>query len=383
MNRRHFLTQLGGMGLLFGVAPGFISCKSTAGFARISNRVSPESQGVDSQAIINLLNAANACDYEWHSLMIWRHGQVIAKGWWDPFKPEYVHTLYSLSKSFTSTAVGFAVEEGLIELDATVLSFFPEFAGQYQDPNLKLMTVRHLLTMNTGHEVDSFSHILSKPGEPWIPSFLEHPVVHTPGTKFLYDTGATFMLSAIVQRQSGRTVEDYLRPRLFDPLGIQDFDWVKSPEGVNAGGFGLRVNTEAIARFGQTYLQMGQWHGKQVVPKQWVIEATARHTDSNPGETEWSNGYGYQFWRCKMPGVYRGDGAYGQYCIVMPDQDVVIAVTSESWDMGKSMQIIFDHLTPGISDGKLPENTGLFEELQKMEKGLGLPIPKGNASLAN
>ncbi|MBK8505839.1 MAG: serine hydrolase [Saprospiraceae bacterium] len=383
MNRRHFLNQLAGAGLMIGLGPLLHACKSTSGIGQSLMRVSPESQGVDSQAIINLLNSANSCDYEWHSLMIMRHGQVIAEGWWDPFKPEYVHTLYSLSKSFTSTAVGFAMDEGLLDIDAKVLSFFPELAGQYQDPNLQKMTVKHLLTMNTGHDVDSFSRVLSKPHEPWIHSFLETPVVHAPGTKFLYDTGATFMLSAIVQKQSGQTLEAYLKTRLFEPLGIGQYDWVKSPEGINAGGFGLRVNTEAIARFGHTYLQMGRWQGKQVVPKQWVTEATAWHTPSNPGSTEWSNGYGYQFWQCKMPGVYRGDGAYGQYCIVMPEQDIVIAATSESWDMGKSMQIIFDHLVPGISASRLPEKTGLFKDLQQLQKTLSLAIPKGNASFAN
>ena len=383
MNRRYFLNQLAGAGVMVGLGPLLHSCKSTAGIGQSLLRVSPESQGVDSQAIINLLNAANSCDYEWHGLMILRQGQVIAEGWWDPFRPEYVHTLYSLSKSFTSTAVGFAVDEGLIDVDARVLSFFPELAGQYQDPNLQQMTVKHLLTMNTGHDVDSFSRVRSKPNKPWIPTFMETPVVHTPGSKFLYDTGATFMLSAIVQKQSGQPLETYLRPRLFDPLGIKEYDWVKSPEGINAGGFGLRVNTEAIARFGQTYLQMGQWQGKQVVPKQWVTEATAWHTVSNEGNSEWSNGYGYQFWHCKMPGVYRGDGAYGQYCIVMPEQDIVIAATSESWDMGKSMQIIFDHLVPGISANKLPEKTGVFQDLRQMQKALKLAIPKGKSSFTN
>lgn len=378
IDRRIFLQNLTMMGLGTGLLPVLPACKSVGGIRVAQDQVSPESQGVDSQAIIDFIHAADACDYEWHSFMILRHGKVVAKGWWDPFKPEYVHTLYSLSKSFTSTAVGFAREEGKIRLDDKVVSFFPDLAKMHSDPNLHAMTIRHLLTMNTGHEVDSFSHILPNFDKPWIPSFFEHPVDHLPGSKFLYDTGATFMLSAIVQKKVGMPIIDYLKPRLFNPLGIEDFDWVKSPEGICAGGFGLRVNTEAIARFGQTYLDGGKWKGKQVVPASWVDEATAKHTDSNPGDSEWSNGYGYQFWRCKMPNTYRGDGAYGQYCIVMPDQDVVVAVTSESWDMGKSMQIIFDHLVPGMSNEKLSENKSKWQELRELQANLSLKIPQGN-----
>ncbi|MCB0667225.1 MAG: serine hydrolase, partial [Saprospiraceae bacterium] len=378
INRRIFLHNLTRMGLGAGLLPVLPACKSTSGIAVALDQVSPESQGVDSQAIIDFIHAADACDYEWHSFMILRHGKVVAKGWWDPFKPEYVHTLYSLSKSFTSTAAGFAREEGKIHLDDKVVSFFPDLAKMHSDPNLHAMTIRHLLTMNTGHEVDSFTRILTNFNKPWIPGFFEHPVEHPPGSKFVYDTGATFMLSAIVQMKVGMPIIDYLKPRLFDPLGIKDFDWVKSPEGICAGGFGLRVTTEAIARFGQTYLDGGKWNGKQVVPGSWVDEATAKHTDSNPGDSEWSNGYGYQFWRCKLPNTYRGDGAYGQYCIVMPDQDAVVAVTSESWDMGKSMQIIFDHLVPGMSNEKVSENKSKLQELRKLQDNLSLKIPQGN-----
>ncbi len=374
INRRCFITEASRTGLAIGTLGLWKGCATPKRSLAVDT---PESQGVDSQSILNFLDAANACDYEWHSFLMLRHGKVIARGWWDPFKPEYLHTLYSLSKSFTSTAVGFAVDEGRFHLDDRVVSFFPEFVGKTTDRNLPAMTIRHLLTMNTGHETDSFTRIRTQIGEPWIPAFFEHPVEQPPGSRFLYDTGATFMLSAIVQKTTGMPIEDYLKPRLFDPLGIRHYDWIKSPEGVNAGGFGLRLSTESIARFGQTYLQMGRWNGRQVVPESWVREATMRQTPSNPGESEWSNGYGYQFWRCKMQGVYRGDGAYGQYCIILPDQDAVIVATSESWDMGHSMKIIFDHLVPGMTDNPLPANSGAYKRLQSATAGLSLPVPRG------
>jgi hypothetical protein len=188
------------------------------------------------------------------------------------------------------------------------------------------------------------------------------------------------MLSAIVQQKVGEPIDQYLRPRLFEPLGINTYDWVKSPEGICAGGFGLRVNTEAIARFGQTYLNRGRWQGKQIVPESWVEAATIKHTESNPGNSEWSNGYGYQFWRCSLPGAYRGDGAYGQYCLVLPEQDMVVAVTSESWDMGKSMAVIFDHLVPGLADKPLKENVGKRMELDKLIHELSIPVATGQGS---
>lgn len=301
IKRRSFLYDLASLGLGASLLPVLHRCKSSSKITTDFDRVSPESQGIDSQAIIDFIQAANACDYEWHSFMMLRHGKIVADGWWDPYKPEYVHTLYSLSKSFTSTAVGFAREEGKLNLEDKVVSFFPDLGKKHPDPNLQMMTIRHLLTMNTGHEADSFTRIRQTYDKPWVPVFFEEPVEYVPGTKFLYDTGATFMLSAIVQKQVGMPLDVYLKPRLFDTLGIRNYDWIKSPEGICAGGFGLRVNTEAIARFGQTYLNGGKWKGKQVVPASWVEEATEKHTDSNPGDSEWSNGYGYQFGAVNCP----------------------------------------------------------------------------------
>ena len=256
--------------------------------------------------------------------MLVRHGHVVAEGWWAPYAAEAPHSLFSLSKSFTSTAVGMAIAEGKLSLDDEVLKFFPDDAPAEPSANLKAMRVSDLLRMSTGQQTEPPRN----PDQVWTKVFLAHPVPFKPGTHFLYNTSATYMLSAIVQKATGMTVLDYLRPRLFEPLGIEHPTWETSPQGVSTGGYGLSIRTEDIARFGQLYLQKGKWQGKQLVPAAWVEAATARQTSngSDP-KSDWAQGYGYQFWRCRH-GAYRGDGAFGQFCVVLPEEDAVIAITS-------------------------------------------------------
>ena len=287
-------------------------------------RSTPEAQGVSSSAILSFVEAADKNIDSLHSVIILRHGQVIAEGWWSPYGAETPHSLFSLSKSFTSTAVGLAISEGKFSLDDEVLKFFPEDAPAEPSNNLKAMRVRDLLRMGTGHETEP-----PRPADQsWKKAFLNHPVRFKPGTHFVYNTQATYMLSAIIEKTTGMSLLDYLRPRIFEPLGIVNPTWEKSPEGITAGGFGLSIRTEDIARFGQLYLQKGKWQGKQLIPEAWVEAATSLQiaNGSNPN-SDWDQGYGYQFWRCRN-GAFRGDGAHGQFCVVLPKQDTVVAITS-------------------------------------------------------
>lgn len=310
--------------------------------------------------------------------MLLRHGNVVAEGWWRPFEPSFKHSLYSLSKSFTSTAIGCLVKEGKLQIEAPVLSFFPEETPAAPQEYLKQMKIKHLLTMNTGHEADTLPKMRAAPGKTWTQTFLEQPVKFEPGSHFLYNTGATYMLGAIVYKITGETLEKYLTPRLFQPLDIRGYDWETSPQGLNTAGFGLRVKTEDIARFGQLYLQKGRWQGRELLSESWVKDATSYQTKSQEGNADWSQGYGYQFWRCK-PGCYRGDGAFGQYCIVMPDQDAVLAVTEQSGNMQKSLDIIWEYLLPAIRTGALPENPASLDTLKKELKELAIPVKKVSA----
>jgi CubicO group peptidase (beta-lactamase class C family) len=387
IGRRKFLKELSyggiGVGLLAhdvlahpvlaysGFEPG-IALKSTRQF-------SPESQGVSSQGLINFFDAVDKSGLEFHSIMINRNGKTILEAWWQPFKKEYVHSLYSLSKSFTSTAIGMLKGEGKIDVNDKVISFFPDKLPSQVSDNLAAMRVYDLLTMHTGHDQDTMSMIRTAEGTDWVKAFLQLEVPRQPGSLFLYNTGATYMLSAIVQKVTGQNLMTYLKPRLFTPLEIEGADWESDPLGINVGGYGLRVRTQDILNFGQLYLQNGEWKGNQLLSKEWISEATKRQVNSQDNTSDWGQGYGYQFWRCK-PGCYRGDGAYGQYCIVVPDKNAVIAITSETKDMGASMQLVWDHILPAMEDVKSkPENKETAQKLMSRTAQLSLPI-NGTAS---
>jgi CubicO group peptidase (beta-lactamase class C family) len=264
----------------------------------------PESEGVSSAGIDSFLYAAGKI-HEMHSFMILRHDKLVAQGWWAPYGPALRHSMYSCSKSFTSTAVGFAISEHLLTVNDKVTSFFPKLLPDTISPYLAQLTVRDLLTMSVGMEPDPTA-VIPRSTVNWVKAFLAFPIKYKPGTKFLYNTMATYMLSAIVQKVSGKRVLDYLKPRLFDPLGIKGIDWEISTEGINTGGWGLRLKTEDMAKMAELYLHNGVWNGKQVLPKGWVEQATTYKIDQAPGavqskrdSSDWMQGYCYQFWRCR------------------------------------------------------------------------------------
>jgi CubicO group peptidase (beta-lactamase class C family) len=352
---------------IFGMTPWQVAPGQDAATLSLP-RSSPEAQGISSEAIRAFVEAADKEINTMHSFMLVRHGHVVAEGWWKPQTPETSHVMFSLSKSFMSTAVGLAIDEGKLSLDDEVLKFFPDLAPLEPSKNLKAMRVRDLLTMSTGHET---APKLTKDVD-WVRASLAHPVPHKPGTHFFYDSSASYLASAIVQKVTGQTVLDYLRPRLFDPLGISQPTWATSPQGISVGGSGLSIRTEDIAKFGQLYLQKGKWHGKQLVPASWVAAATARQVSngSNP-KSDWEQGYGFQFWRCRH-GVYRGDGANGQFCIVLPDQDAVIAMTAASNSMQAQLNVVWDKLLPAFGAKALPENEPEQDKLKKTFSGLAV-----------
>ncbi len=345
------------------------------------SRSTPEQQGISSSAILDFVEAADRQIDAMNSFMLVRHGQVVAEGWWGPYDAQTPHILYSLSKSFTSTAVGLAIAEGKLSLDDEVLKFFPEEAPADPSNNLRAMRVRDLLRMATGHQTEP--SLRDGPGatsETWVKKFLAHPVPFKPGTHFLYNSPGTYMLSAIVQKVTGMTVLDYLRPRLFEPLGFENPIWDMSPQGISAGAYGLRVRTEEIARFGQLYLQKGLWKGRQLIPAGWVEQATALQTSNGSApKSEWDQGYGYQFWRCRY-NAYRGDGAFGQYCIVIPERDAVVAITSGVRDMQSVMNLVWEKLLPAMQAKALPEDRATRSKLEAKLASLTLKLPGGQAT---
>ena len=340
----------------------------------------PEAEGVSSKAILDFIEAAEKEQPDaLHSLMLVRHGKIIAEGWWNPYNAESPHQLYSLSKSFASTAIGLAVQENLLSIDDQVISFFPDKTPENPGNNLKSMRIRDLLTMNTGHEQNT-SGRMQEHEDGWVTGFLSLPVEFKPGTIFVYNSGATYMLSAILQKVTGQTLVDFLQPRLFDPLEIQKPTWQSDPDGINIGGWGLSVTTKDIAKLGQLYLQKGNWKGQQIISEAWVNVATSLQTSngSDP-ESDWDQGYGYQFWRCRHNN-FRGDGAFGQYCIVMPEQDAVVAITSGSSDMQGILNLVWDHLLPAIESEALSPDDESFAALKNKLESLALAPVKGEAS---
>ena len=326
-------------------------------------RSTPEAQGISSRAIQDFVSTVDKID-TLHSFMLVRHGHVIAEGWWKPEAPDKPHVLWSLSKSFNSTAVGLAIAEGKLSLDDPVLKFFPADAPAEPSENLKAMKVRDLLTMTCGHDVEARS-----PGGPAVKNFLAQPVPHPPGTHFLYNTLGSYTLSAIVTKATGQTTLEFLKPRLFEPLGIDHPEWGSSPEGNSLGGYGLKLCTEDIAKFGQLYLQKGQWHGKQLLPESWVEQATRKQVPNDQeGHSkigiDWVQGYGFQFWRCTH-NAFRGDGANGQLCVIIPEKDVVIAITADTNKFQDEMNAIWDKLFPAFQAEPLSENPQGVEKLKQ------------------
>ena len=321
----------------------------------------PEAEGVSSAGILRFVEAAEKSKNELHSFIFLRHGNVIAEGWWDPYKSTLRQTLYSTSKTFTSTAVGFAVSENKLKLTDKVISFFPNDLPDSISPFLAALTVRDVLIMSDGMNPDPSQNIGTK-NRNWVKGFLATPIVYKPGTVFLYNSMGAFMLSAIVQRVTGQKLIDYLKPRLFDPLGITGMDWEENLLSVNTGGWGLRLRTEDMAKLGQLYLQKGVWNGNQVLPASWIEEASTakiiQHPDltqASKDSSDWEQGYGYQIWRCRHQ-AYRADGAFGQFIIVFPELDAVLAIQSETSNMQNELNLVWDYLLPAIKKNKLPED---------------------------
>ena len=302
-----------------------------------------------------------------HSVMVLQHGQVLEEKF---FVPDTAHILNSVSKTFTATAVGFAIEEGLLHLEDKIVDIFPDKVPDQAQERLARITIRNLLTMNAGHGKDP-TPLRNGDGD-WIQGFMEWPIEYEPGTCYCYSSLGTYMLSAAVQKVTGQKIVDYLEPRLWQPLGIEKPKWLESPAGINTGGWGLFLHTEDLARMGLCLLKGGQFRGRQVIPAAWVKEMSASQVPSvsagvnewqmkeivanpehpfrdyfDPATSDWVQGYGYQMWRCRH-NAFRADGANGQYILILPDQDAVIVTTAHIPDMRQELNLIWDHLLPAL-----------------------------------
>ncbi len=343
-------------------------------------RATPESQGVDPVALRRLVERLDGiCDV--HSVMVLRHGNVVAEGWWHPFEPDEPHAMFSVSKTFTATAVGIAVAEGLLGVEDRVVDLLPDDAPAEPGENLAAMRVRHLLTMTSGHGTDTMNFTLrnlGRPGARWARDILAAPVTYEPGTRFVYNSGATYLLSAILHRLTGERLLDYLTPRLLAPLGIRGATWEQDPQGVDVGGYGLAITTEDLAAFGQLLLQRGEWEGRRLVPAEWVDQLSAAQVDNGPHDwLDWRRGYGYQVWRCRGR-AYRADGAFGQFAVVWPEHDAVVVLTSGTAETNVELEAVFDHLADAF--GEVPDGGTAAGGEPAVPEGLAVHVPDGAPS---
>lgn len=322
-------------------------------------RSTPEAEKVNPKGILNYIDAVKKSGQDLHSLMIVRNGKVVSEQWFGDNAANKPHVMFSVSKTFTATAIGFAVAEGKLKVTDKVISFFPDKLPSQVNDNLKALEIRHLLMMSSGHDVEPGDAIRNSPDADWVKAFLAAPFEHQPGTHYVYNSFATYMLSAIIQKVTGEKVIDYLYPRLFRPLGIVGATWEESPQGINIGGWGLYVKTEDMAKLGLFILQKGNWNGKQLLPEAWFDEATRSHIESlpsgtrkedlkmKPKDSDWLQGYGYQMWRSRH-NSFRADGKDGQFILVLPEKNTVIAITANIGDMQAELNLVWKYLLPAL-----------------------------------
>jgi CubicO group peptidase (beta-lactamase class C family) len=312
-------------------------------------RARPHDLGVPPSALHAVLDEFDRLSLEMHSLMVVRHGHVAAEGWWAPYSADRVHLLYSLSKSFTSTAVGFAVAEGRFRLDDPVVDLLPDHVPDDVDHAVRELTVHHLLSMSTGHREDTLERAYRLDPTDLVRAFLRIRPEEPVGSRHAYNNPTTLVLATIVEEHTGQPLLDYLRPRLFDPLGIGAAHWDTNGRGTTLGFTGLHLQTESVATFGQLLLQDGVWGDERILPEGWVALATRKHidNDNDPARPiDWRQGYGYQYWMARHG--FRGDGAHGQFCVVVPDADLVVVTTARVDDMQQVLDVLWDRLLPAL-----------------------------------
>ena len=323
-------------------------------------RVTPESVGVRSEGILGFLEEAERRGVELHGMMLLRHGKVCAEGWWKPYNPDSPHMMYSFTKSLTSTAIGFARQEGKIALEDKLCDIFPDKMPENAGENVRSCTVRDLLTMTCGHHTEIM--MFDPDGSDWVTNFLAHEFPHVPGTTFLYNTAGTNLLVAILKRRTGEDLMAYLKPRLFEKIGMSDIECFTMPDGIQMGGAGSRIKTEDMARFIQFVANHGAWNGEQLLEKEWFEMATAKQVETispayDSASPDWRVGYGFQFWRCVPEHVCRADGAFGQYGIIFEEKDAVLILQSAAADQQEQLTCAWMHILPALTDEEtLPEN---------------------------
>ena len=328
-------------------------------------RRTPESQGIASGYLADFIEELAGNERtDLHHVIVVRHGNVIAEMSVAPYVDGMWHASYSMCKTITGLAVGMLMEEGKLTPDDKVLALLDKKSLLTVKKNL---TVEHLLTMTSGVMFNE-TGIVS--GDDWVSSYLQAGIKGTPGKQFEYNSMNTYILSAIVTKVTGETLMEYLRPRLWEPLGITRVFWETCPKGITKGGWGLFINTEDAAKIGQLFLQKGMWQGKQLVPEKWILESVEKHMDTP--ENMGPYGYGYQVWRSGRPGSCTFNGMLGQNVVVYPDLDMVIATNAGSDELFQNcilLNIVRKYFEGDfVPDALLSENPSGYRKLLETER---------------
>ncbi|WP_077357472.1 serine hydrolase domain-containing protein [Virgibacillus halodenitrificans] len=345
-------------------------------------RSTPEEQQVSSEAIKSFIDTIERKGIELHSFMLVRNGKIIAEGAWFPYELDQKHEMFSVTKSITSTAIGFALDENLFSLDDKVIDFFPEYSVLDIDKKMKSITIRHLLTMTTGYfENIAGTTVLSLIKGSWIKEYFELPLTYEPGTKFVYNSATSHVLSAVLTKVTNQSLSDYLEPRLFQPLGIKEYSWDVDPQGNETGGWGMRLKTGDLAKIGQLYLQKGMWEGKQLLSKEYVEKATSFQVSSEGHSEGYDSlqGYGFQFWISRH-GSYRAAGMFGQICLVLPQQNALFIVTAGTERKQEVLDVFWETIFPSFLSTDFVKDLDKIEGLEERTKNLTLTSKKPYSS---
>jgi hypothetical protein len=332
----------------------------------------PSAQGVRSEGISAFLDALER-DHriEPHGLIIQRHGHRIVEGYWAPHTAGRTRLVYSVSKTFTGTALALELGEGRLTLDDLVSDHLPELFDDATPDATRRMRIRHIASMATGHDRETLLEAFTlDPTDP-VHGFLSIPPDAQPGTLFAYNQPPVLTLATILQRLAGERLVDYLRPRVLDPLGIGDLRWAQTPSGVDLGYSGVFTNLDAVARLGQLHLDDGVWSGRRILPEGWVADASSvQIANGDWDDPDWQQGYGFQLWMSQHG--YRGDGAFGQYMVVLPECDAVVAMFSCIEQMQIILDAMWEHLLPAMEVDALPPSSD-DDELARRMAHLALP----------
>ncbi len=268
---------------------------------------------------------------------LYQNGKILLE---EHFAPDFPRLIYSHTKSFVATAAGFCLDEGRISLDTKFLDLYPEYRSVVVDPSAEEITLRHLLTMTSGLGEAYLMIGRHNPDSEGLPDYLAYlmsrPLKYRPGEHYVYSNGDSHMIAAMVRRATGETLQRYLYRKLFHPLGIGYPMWEADPDGLPFGGSGLFLKVRDMMKLGILYLNDGVWNGERLLSSHWVTEATRRQVCTGTGDP-WTDGYGYQFWMSSHPGVFRCDGAYGQFSIVLPEEKAVVGIQCSERNTGMDM----------------------------------------------